>query len=184
MPATSRRGEGLPEFSNDQRRVLGVCSGPVTSAKRLSLHSYQQNGKNLAIRQAKDRVPSGCFCVFFGGAAVLAPSSSLCECCVNSSSLVGDGTFSARRRFELVLAPSVSNPEFDRAGTLKQLRHSGLVEASEHRDGSSIMPERLELPSLCFEIRKRDTAIVLKDGRTAVEQKPPHVGELWFVQEI
>jgi hypothetical protein len=39
------------------------------------------------------------------------------------------------------------------------------------------MPERLELPSL-------DTAIVLKDGRTAVEQKPPHVGELWFVQEI
>ena len=46
------------------------------------------------------------------------------------------------------------------------------------------MPERLELPSLCFEIRKGDTAIVLKDGRTAVEQKPPHLGELWFVQEI
>jgi hypothetical protein len=31
----------------------------------------------------------------------------------------------------LVLAPSVSNPEFHRAGTLKQLRHLGLVEACE-----------------------------------------------------
>ena len=89
-----------------------------------------------------------------------------------------------QEKVRFVLAPSVSNPEFDRAGTLKQLRHSGLVKACEHRDGSSIMPERLELPSLCFETCKGDTAIVLKDGRTAVERKPPHVSELWFVQEI
>jgi hypothetical protein len=84
----------------------------------------------------------------------------------------------------LVLAPSVSNPKFDRTCTLKQLRHSGLVEACEHGDGASIMPKRLEPPFLCFEICEWDTAIILKDGRATSEQQLPHAGEVRFVQEI
>ena len=42
-----------------------------------------------------------------------------------------DGPFSARRKFNSFFRHRISNPEFDRAGTFKELRHSGLVEACE-----------------------------------------------------
>ena len=98
------------------------------------IRSYQQNGKAFAIRQPSDRFVSVSirFRVFLGnGAAVPAAFPSACECGVNSASLFGDGSFCARSRFELVLAPSVSNPEFNRICTLKQRRHLGLVEVCE-----------------------------------------------------
>ena len=45
------------------------------------------------------------------------------------------------------------------------------------------MSKRLKPPFPGFEIAKRDTAIVLKDGRAAIEQQLPHAGEVRFVQE-
>ena len=94
---------------------------------------YQQNGKTFAIWQFNDRVPPPTrLRVFFGdGVAVSAALASGCACAV-SSSPGSDEPLWASRKFELVLAPPVSDAELKRAGILKQLRHSGLIEVCEH----------------------------------------------------
>ena len=112
--------------------------------------SYQQNGKTLAIRQPNDQFAGfDVFRVFLGeGTAVSVAFRSACDCGDNSARYLAVTALS-EEKVRLVLAPSISNPEFDRISTLKQRCHLGLVEVCEHRDGPSIMAKSLEPPPLC-----------------------------------